>query len=141
MSNESGKRKEKSFGTYLPGENPAFSQSNIFFKVKLSGAAFELRCHSLLTCSVSVTTLTHQKESIPEIEELKPSRQNQVPVGYSHLQICTETKMETSVHHSNHISQETVVIYVTSRTEALLSGIFGEIKSELVEVLELPAIF
>ena len=36
-------------------------------------------------------TPTHQKESIPKIEELKSSRENQVPVGYSHVQICTNT--------------------------------------------------
>lgn len=40
-------------------------------------------------------TVTHQKESVPKIEELKPSRQNQVPVGYGHLQVCTRTESTT----------------------------------------------
>lgn len=40
-------------------------------------------------------TLTHQKESIPKIKELKSSWQNQVPVGYSHLQVYKQTKSRT----------------------------------------------
>ncbi|TNN34777.1 hypothetical protein EYF80_055059 [Liparis tanakae] len=35
-------------------------------------------------------TLTHQKESVPQIKELKASRHHQVPVGHGHLQVCRQ---------------------------------------------------